>query len=232
MTTAAVLLLLVNLHYFLGVDASVGIIPSGTCDKAYEHSDGSIEKICFSGNVFGPSPASFENGTTVYLGDWGTNYKFEGKYEGLEVSVSWDKKCAVAINGEACRSCSVCKAGSQSEASLSTDCTNIRQGRKVTCEPVEPLFFPLERKSSGNDGGGSSSSISGSGESDGADDTEGRGTCFKALRESCSCRKRKQNRRCSRRIIEDECGDLTGEDKRRVRSRYLERCIRNAVVNP
>jgi len=125
--------------------------------------------VCAIGSGEGPAPADLGNGTTVYLGGYSDTFNIApaGAYEeGTElpsdfspvitVTASRDDadvcQISVSFNGtEAvdCTSCTYCEGLSF----YSADCTNIQDGRQVTCEGSDLaaglIFFPLTAESLG-----------------------------------------------------------------------------------
>jgi hypothetical protein len=143
------LLLLVQASTLL-VDGSEFLLPSSCKNFTVPaSSDGRV--LCFSGSGTGPSPAAYENGTTVYLGGFSWNYVFEKDLTGLSVAVvlNDNETCTVSVNGEDCESCIKCASTVEvtgdvfSPETFTAHCTNLDQGRHVQCEPVSPVFFPL-----------------------------------------------------------------------------------------
>jgi len=122
---------------------------------------GTTFEVCGIYEGFGPSPAMLENGTTVYLGGYGTNYTIiQGleagtdttavnvpaeAYTGIGIYVYRDDNDAcnvtVTLRGsgqEDCQACSYC-----GNETYSADCTNLENGRDVNCESTTSIFFPL-----------------------------------------------------------------------------------------
>ena len=72
---------------------------------------------------------------------------------GLSVVVTLDESnnCTIVVGKdvgeEACDSCSICGNDGNDDGnsfSFSADCTNVETGRLVDCEPVLPIFYPLD----------------------------------------------------------------------------------------
>jgi len=81
------------------------------------------------------------NGTQVTLG---SDY---GKYDaGFSTEVSWGARaqdngtCTAQVNATAFCSCSICSIQDQT---FSIDCTNMTDGLRSSCEPLLPVFYPL-----------------------------------------------------------------------------------------
>jgi hypothetical protein len=111
---------------------------------------------------------------TCYQGGWTIEFEIVNGLEpeehdaeaefvtGEKISVFWedmdghdtygpDFNCTVTVNGNVCKSCSVCSledtvfnANPSHGGNFSADCTNLISGRAVKCEPIMPLFYPLE----------------------------------------------------------------------------------------
>lgn len=160
-----------------------------TCHKYTNN--GNTEKLCFETVHTGPSPYSFENGTTVYVGGYSMGYSFpkdDKKHKDLKISVKQDDNgdCTVEINGSKCNSCKVC--GSRkatigdNKAKVKADCTNAKsggiKGRKTKCESVNPIFFPIKSKN----GGGIKAT--------------NKGKCLQIVQENCKCNNEEKIRQC------------------------------------
>jgi hypothetical protein len=141
------------------------INPLVTCENI-TLDDSSTFQACAIGDFTGPSPAQFENGTTIYMGGYSNNYEFVQGLEqgfdtttltevelsnaktGIVVNVGRDDYdgCTVSVtttqNGtkDDCASCTYC-----GNETYTADCTNIENGRMVYCETaaVETVYFPL-----------------------------------------------------------------------------------------
>jgi hypothetical protein len=113
-----------------------------------------IREFCF---VEGGSTSSCTNVTyfsvDFYFQRHNESNSTLGTHTGLLIHVAWEDEggspCQVLLNGQSCSSCTTCSSNATAPSDspfpqvFSADCTNLDQGRNVTCEPVEPLFFPL-----------------------------------------------------------------------------------------
>jgi hypothetical protein len=114
--------------------------------------------ICAKGEFTTPSPAQIGN-TTTYLGgytydysylpaglddSWGTTWTVP--YANVHIVRADDDSCTVSVDDTNCTSCSFCTSSTVNAThAFSTDCTNVPNGRKVSCDPAGPpfFFFPL-----------------------------------------------------------------------------------------
>jgi hypothetical protein len=144
-------------------DAAVALSNEVQCDTL-EAEDGSSFDVCYLYSSQTPSPAQFENGTTVYMGPYVNTYDvLEGVTDGEQVNNTDDSllftievgrdsqsnECYVSISpiqtyGQ-CTSCVYC-----GDDKYTADCTNLPNGRNVTCEASlyaeSPIFFPLTKE--------------------------------------------------------------------------------------
>ena len=129
--------------------------------------------------LYGPSPilptCDYDDpdcdGSFVYSGGWHWSYAYVmGLAEGTSTStLSEDEKniyftgenmrasveddrttCSVFANDLECCSCEICEFVEWGVSTLSADCTNVANGRRMVCEPLEmgvvarpPLFYPF-----------------------------------------------------------------------------------------
>jgi hypothetical protein len=147
------------------VHAYVGINPIVNCMNITLNGSSTFQ-ACAIGLVTGPSPAQFENGTTIYVGGYSNMYQIVQGLEqgfdivnltqaelsnaktGIEVNVARDDYdvCTVSITTEKngtndkCVSCTYC-----GNETYTADCTNIENGRIVDCESTSNgmVYFPL-----------------------------------------------------------------------------------------
>lgn len=139
------------------------------CSNITDSESDTTFEVCAIGGATSPSPAVDENGTTVYLGGYSDSFDIAPGYaEGdrvpgdfvslmtVETSLDDDGNCQVrvllpeAIDFADCDSCTHCDddGGATTLSTLySADCTNLPNGRSVTCEPSSlgdgDVFFPL-----------------------------------------------------------------------------------------
>jgi hypothetical protein len=129
-----------------------------------------IRELCYVEGGTTPSPVLLENGTMFYRGGgYTSDFYFQrhndsnstlGTHTGLLIRVAWEDEggspCQVLLNGQSCSSCTMCSSNATAPPLdslfspnsfftqvFSADCTNLDQGRNVTCEPIRPIFFPL-----------------------------------------------------------------------------------------
>lgn len=144
-------------------DAAISYNPMLTCQDQ-EIARAPVQ-VCASYSQFSASPAVLPNGTTLYLGPTGYQFTY---WQGLEagadtsdpdvvsssssdpsvsmmeagVQVQWESgSCQVKVGDTDCNSCLICEEF-ESDATLSADCTNVRNGRTVGCEPAF-IFYPF-----------------------------------------------------------------------------------------
>lgn len=165
-------------------------------------SDGDeTQKICYT-HVATTGDSYIASPPYQYSGSLAKYYVYEDEeggayYDGVEVSVEWphivsvewpnvhkpESECTVRVDDVTCNSCSLCGSIAFTDlpygARVSADCTNVPHGRRTSCEPVDPIFFPLKIRASGDSGdsGGSSGG--------GGKPSSPRGYCFKVMRERC-----------------------------------------------
>jgi hypothetical protein len=149
----------------ISTDAAVAQTQYVTCD-ILDAEDGSSFEVCYMFSSETPSPAQFENGTTVYIG----RSQYVNIYDVLEgvsdgdvvnntdnsllftIKVGRDatsNECYVSVSSfqsiESCQNCVYC-----GDDKYSVDCTGIANGRNVTCEPSlfakSCIFFPLTKQ--------------------------------------------------------------------------------------
>jgi hypothetical protein len=149
----------------LAVEASVAISTIVECSTIADSTNGTTFDACATWFAEGPSPAMFPNGSVVLLGQFRNEYSIVlGLKEGADTFSLSDEereaafgngiivtvqresdgnKCEVStkVKGDlnVCNSCSFC-----GEVAYSADCTNLKNGRNVTCEATGTgdVFFP------------------------------------------------------------------------------------------
>lgn len=146
------------------VDSAAAFNPLVSC-KTITPTDGESFEVCASFGSTTPSPAQFENGTTLELGGWSYNYNIyhpvaDGAVEGDEdfpseayvmnvlVTRSDAGDCNVTAtppgeNMTMCSSCTYCGNETGDDTLYSADCTNLENGREVECETTDVVFFPF-----------------------------------------------------------------------------------------
>ena len=225
--TCAVLPLL---YLAAGVD-SVWVVMTGSVCEAIPRSGGKPDvKVCAEasecggGNLFAPMEP---NVVEVQSALWGGRHysDFNGTYAGFQgVDIEWfgeyeyrtdgdgklvsDKLvrqyCEAFVNKVKCQSCTMCEYDENPSASV--DCTNYEYGRKALCEPVDPLFFPIDvnKKFMGK--------------------ATRPSDCLPIVKFECLC----SDQRCAGRTIDQMC-DLSKPGARRVKSRFIKSCARRLL---
>jgi hypothetical protein len=152
------------LHLLVGSQAYVAISDGLVCDTI--PTDPSFE-VCAISYQEGPSPAVMEgaDNTTVmtYVGNYIHDFLLYASFEGAEGTPQLEvekqhhvgfnvrverngtsNEClVVAVNKNACNSCTYCASSETDGDTYSADCTNLPMGRNVTCESTLNVFFPL-----------------------------------------------------------------------------------------
>ena len=139
-----------------GVDGAASFDPTVFCSRI-----ASSFRVCASASYTSPSPATLENGVTIYVGGYSSSYTIvkglmegemnDGNSEndaGITIDVVRDDSdnctVSVALNASSaimCNSCKYC-----GDESFKADCSNVKNGRKMNmCESAEEddVFFPL-----------------------------------------------------------------------------------------
>jgi hypothetical protein len=155
-------------------DAAVALSNTVACDTL-KAEDGSSFDVCYLYSSETPSPGQLENGTVIYIGQYVNTYDVLDDVSAgdtvnntddillFTIEVGRDSQsdqCYVSVSPietfGPCQSCAYC-----GDEKYSADCTNIPNGRNVTCEPSlyaeSPIFFPLTKEAlstSSSDGDG------------------------------------------------------------------------------
>lgn len=126
-------------------------------------------EVCAVTGLWYGVPYPLDNGTWVVPHDYGASFHYwiglpEGldvtllnslpnleRYDtGIDATVDIDEvgapgnlSCVVTVTGIECQSCSVCAIEANTTV-ISADCRNRPRGRMVQCEPIYPVFLPLD----------------------------------------------------------------------------------------